>query len=121
MKGSLGRSEKRSRLAWSWFECSWCHDQVNQDSCLHCSSEQYHSSLPISLVCTTIEAEEDWRRYQCCAGCMSGGSTWHYSLYVTRGESGFGLGLWVLGVYVALGSAWVTYDLHMEKMRCCYL
>lgn len=39
-----------------WFECSSCHDQVEQNSCLHCFSEQYHSHLPISLVCATIEA-----------------------------------------------------------------
>lgn len=43
------------------------------------------------------------------------------TLCMTRGESGFGLGLWVLGVYVALGSAWVTYDLYMDKRRCFYL
>lgn len=50
------------------------------------------------------------------------------TLCVTRGELAQGLvwvGMWALGVCVcvcvALGSAWVTYDLHMEKMRCCYL
>lgn len=48
------------------------------------------------------------------------------TLCVTRGELAQGLvwvGMWALGVCVcvcvALGSAWVTYDLHMEKMRCC--
>lgn len=90
-----------------WFEYSSCHDQVEQNSCLHCFSEQYQSHLPISLVCATIEAEEDWGHYQCCTGSMSGGSTWHCSLCVTCGELAQGLG-WDVGtgcVCVALGSA----------------
>lgn len=84
-----------------WFECSSSHDQVEQDSCLHCFSEQYQSHLPMSLVCAIIEAEEDWEHYQCCAGSTSGGSTWHYSLCVTRGELAQGLG-WECGPWVCV-------------------
>lgn len=94
---------------------------MEQDSCLRCFSERYQSNLPVSLVCATIEAEEDWGHCQCRAGSMSvvRGITACVRLVVSWLR--VWAGMWVLGVYVALGSAWVTYDLHMEKIRCCYL
>lgn len=46
---------------------------------------------------------------------------WQYVALLSVVTCGELAGMWVLGVCVALDSAWVTYDLYMEKMRCCYL